>query len=186
MRKYILLGLAVLLAPSLAAQQRDTARAQGDTAEAGRLRREIEQRFSNRVQQQLNLTPDQTTKLRATQERFGTRRRSLMQQQMERRHAIEGQMQPGVPANSDSLRKLMDGVQTGRAEMVKVDQEENREMAGYLTPVQQARFQQMREQFIRRVGELRMERREGRGFGRGQGMVPRRPAIRGGARRRGI
>ncbi|PYP59245.1 MAG: hypothetical protein DMD40_03940 [Gemmatimonadetes bacterium] len=186
MRKYILLSLAVLLAPSLAAQQRDTARAQGDTAEAGRLRWEIEQRFSNHVQQELNLTPDQTSKLRATQERFGTRRRALMQQQMERRRAIEGQMRPGVPANSDSLRKLMDGVQTGRADMLKIDQDENREMAGYLSPVQQARFQQMREQFIRRVGELRMERREGRGFDRGQGMVPRRPAIRGGARRRGI
>src|SRR5438552_15234970 len=50
--------------------------------------------------------------------------------------------------------------------MLKIDQDENREMAGYLSPVQQARFQQMREQFIRRVGELRMERREGRGFGR--------------------
>ena|SRR5882762_9961345 len=185
MRKYILLSLAVLLAPPLAAQ-RDSARTPGDTAEAGRLRQEIERRWNERVQQDLNLSSDQATKLRATQERFGTRRRTLMQQQMERRRAIEGQMQPGVPANSDSLRKLMDGVQTGRAEMVKVDQEENREMAGYLTPVQQARFQQMREQFIRRVGELRMERREGRGFGRGQGVPRRRPAVRGGARRRGI
>lgn len=183
MRKYILLSLAVLLAPGLAAQQRDSVRPPSDTAEAGRLRREIEQRFSDRVQQDLKLTPDQATKLRATQERFGTRRRTLMQQQMQRRRAIEDQMQPGVPANSDSLRKLMDGVQTGRAEMVRIDQDENREMAGYLTPVQQARFQQMRERFMQRVGEMR---REGRGFGRGQGMGPRRPAIRGGVRRRGI
>jgi hypothetical protein len=183
MRKHILLSLAVLLAPGLAAQQRDTLRAPGDTAEAGRLRREIEQRFSDRVQQDLKLTSDQATKLRATQERFGTRRRTLMQQQMQRRRAIDDQMQPGVPANPDSLRKLMDGVQTGRAEMLRIDQDENREMAGYLTPVQQARFQQMRERFMQRVGEMR---REGRGFGRGQGMGPRRPAIRGGVRRRGI
>jgi hypothetical protein len=80
----------------------------------------------------------------------------------------------------------MDGMQTGRAEMLKIEQDQNREMASYLTPVQQARYQQMRERFMQRVGELRMQRREGRGFDRGQGMGPRRPAIRGGARRRGI
>ncbi len=80
----------------------------------------------------------------------------------------------------------MDGMQTGRAEMLKLEQDQNREMASYLTPVQQARYQQMRERLMQRVGELRMQRREGRGFGRGQGEGPRRPAIRGGARRRGI
>jgi hypothetical protein len=182
MRKYILLSLAVLLAPSLAAQQRDSVRAQSDTAEAGRLRAQIEKAFGDRVQQELKLTPDQATKLRATQERFGTRRRTLMQQQMERRGALDDQMQPGVPANADSLRKLMDGMQAGRAEMVKIEQDENHEMSGYLTPVQQARFQQMRERFIQRVGEMR---REGRGIGRGRGMGGGRPGIRGG-RRRGI
>jgi hypothetical protein len=185
MRQYILLSLAVLLAPCLSAQQRDSMSAQSDTAEAGRLRREIEQRFSERVQQDLKLTSDQATKLRATQERFGTRRRALMQQQMERRRALDDQMQPGLAANTDSVRKLMDGMQAGRAEMLKIEQDEHREMSGYLTPVQQARFQQMREQFMQRVGELR---REGRapGFGRAPGMAPRRPVIRGGGRRRGM
>ena len=186
MRKCILLSLAVLLAPSLAAQQRDSMRAPRDTAEAGRLRAQIESTFSQRIQQDLNLSPDQATKLRATQERFGARRRDVMQQQLARRQALENQMQPGIAANSDSVRKLMDGIQTGRGDMLRIEQDQDREMAGYLTPVQRARYQQMRERFIQRVGELRMQRREGRGFGRGQGMIPRRPAIRGGARRRGI
>ena len=184
MRKYILLGLAVLLAPPLAAQ-RDSAHAPGDTAEAGRLRQEIERRWNERVQQDLNLSSDQATKLRATQERFGNRRRDVMQQQLVRREALQSQMQPGIAANSDSVRKLMDGIQTGRADMLKIEQDQDREMAGYLTPVQRARYQQMRERFIQRIGEMRMERREGRGL-RGQGMGPRRPVIRGGARRRGI
>jgi hypothetical protein len=185
-KQHILLSLAVLFTPGLAAQQRDSMRPQSDTAEAGRLRAQIEKRFSDRVQQDLKLTSDQAIKLRATQERYGTRRRTLMTQQMQRRRALDDQMQPGVPANSDSLRKLMDGMQAGRAEMVKIEQDENREMSGYLTPVQQARFQQMREQLIRRVGELRMQRREGRGMRPGMrpGMAPRQ-GLRGG-RRRGI
>lgn len=180
MNRLVVLGLAVLLVPGLAAAQRDSVRMRGDTAEAGRLRARIDSAFGERVRQQLSLTPDQTTKLRATQERFGTRRRTLMQQQMQRRRALEDQMQPGVAANSDSVRKLMDGIQSGRAEMVRIEQDENQEMSGYLTPVQRARYQQMRERLLMRVGEMR---REGRGMGRGEGRgMGGRPR----PRRRGI
>jgi len=181
----MLLSLAVLLAPSLAAQQRDSVRRVDDTMEVGRLRQRVDSVFSTRVQRELQLTPDQTTKLRATQERFSARRRTLVQQQMQRRSALQDQMQPGVAANSDSVRKLMDGIQAGRAEMVKIEQDQDREMSGYLTPVQRARYQQMRERFIQRVDELRIQRREGRGLGGGRNMGPVRQGIRGG-RRRGI
>lgn len=173
MKRFLVLGLAVLLAPELGAQQRDSV---PDTAEAGRLRAQIEQRFTERVQQDLKLSSDQTSKLRATQERFGTRRRTLMQQQMTRRRALEDQMQPGVAANADSVRKLMDGIRSGRAEMVKIEQDEDQEMSSYLNPVQRARYQRMRERFMTRVGEMR---REGRGMGRGRGMgVEGRPRRR--------
>ena len=179
MKRLMVLTLAVLLAPGLAAQQRDSM--QRDTSEAEQLRARIEERFNQRVQEELRLSQDQATKLRASQERFGSRRRQLMQLQMQRRHALDDQMQPGVAANSDSVRKLLDGLQSGRAEMVKIDQDENQEMSGYLTPVQRARYQQMRGRLMQRAQELRSERRD-RGFG------PRRGIMRGGAgpRRRGI
>lgn len=160
MKQLLAVGCAVLLVPGLAAQQRDT-------AEAGRLRAQIEQRFTERVQQELQLSADQTAKLRATHERFGARRRTLMQQQMERRRALDGQMQPGVAANSDSVKKLMDGLRAGRMEMVKLEQDEDQEMSGYLTPVQRARYHQMREHLMRRVGEMRGQRQGGRGMGPG-------------------
>jgi hypothetical protein len=165
-----------MLAPGVAAQ-RDSVRQRGDTAEAERLRAQIEQRFTERVREELRLTDDQTTKLRASQSKFGPRRRALMRQQLERRRALEDQMQPGIAANSDSVRTLMDGIQSGRAEMLRIEQEESRELAGYLTPVQQARFQQMRARFMQRVGEMRREGR-GRGMGR-EGMGARPPRRRG-------
>jgi len=176
MKRFLVLSLAVLVAPGLGAQQRDSL--PRDTAEARRLRGEIETRFATRVQEELKLSPDQTTKLRATQERFGTRRRTLMQQQMQRRRALEDQMQPGVAANADSVRKLMDGIRNGRSEMLKIEQDEDQEMSGYLNPVQRARYQRMRERFMTRVGEMR---REGRGMGRGEGR-----GMGGRPRRRGI
>ena len=163
----------IVLALALAVMQ------QPDTGEAGRLRRQIETRFAQRVQQDLGLTADQGAKLRATQERFGERRRALMRQQMERRFAMDGEMQPGVAANADSVRKLMDGLQAGRGELFKIEQDEDREMAGYLTPVQRARYQRMREQLMLRLNEMRQQRRERGGAGGRMGPGPR------GARRPG-
>jgi len=168
------LVLSLVLTPGLSAQ--DPARP--DTAESERLRAQIEERFSRHVQQELRLTPDQATKLRASQERFGTQRRALMRQQLERRRGLEDQMQPGVAANADSVKRLMDGMQAGRAAMLKIEQDEDREMAGYLTPVQRARYQRMRETLMRRVNEMRDQRRGGGQMGParpgGPGMRPRR------------
>jgi Spy/CpxP family protein refolding chaperone len=176
MMKRLWLALSLVLAPGLAAQEPSPARP--DTAEAERLRARIEERFSQHVQQELRLTPEQATKLRASQERFGAQRRGLTHQQMERRRALEGQMQPGVAANADSVRKLMDAIRAGRAEMLKIDQDEDRDMAAYLTPVQRARYQRMREMLMRRVNEMREQRRGGGGrMGPGQRARPdgRRP-----------
>jgi hypothetical protein len=174
MKRVWMLSLAVVLTPCLAAQEPDSLL---QRAEAARLRAQIEQRFAERLQQDLKLSPDQTTKLRATQERFGTRRRTLMQQQMQRRRALDDQMQPGVAANPDSVRKLMDGLRAGRAEMLKIEQDEDQEMAGYLTPVQRARYQQMRERLMQRVGEMRRRPEQGemgRRPGMREGRAPRR------------
>lgn len=153
---------------------------QPDSGEAAQLRRQIEERFAQRVRDELRLTDDQATKLRATQERFGERRRTLVRQQIERRWALDDQMQPGIAANGDSVRKLMDGIQSGRADMLRLEQDEDRDMSGYLTPVQRARYQQMREQFMRRVSEMRQERRNRMG----PGARPR-PGMRPRVRRRG-
>ena len=174
MKRLWIVGLAVTVAPGLWAQQPQAA----DTGEAGRLRAQIEQRFNDRVLEDLQLSPDQATKLRSTQEKFGAQRRTLMQQQMERRRALNDQMQPGIAANADSVRKLMDGMQTGRAQLLKIDQDENQEMSGYLNPVQRARYQQMRERLMQRVGEMRTQRERGQ-MGRMGGGRPFRGGGRG-------
>jgi Spy/CpxP family protein refolding chaperone len=174
MKRLWLLALAVTLVPGMSAQQRD------DTLEVGRLRQQIERRFTNYVQQELDLTPEQATKLRAGQEKFSTRRRSIMIDQWNRRRALEDQMEPGVAANSDSVNKLMDGIRDGRAELLKLEQDQDEEMAKYLTPVQRARYHQMRERFMTRVTQMRMQRGRDRG-GYGLDRAPRP-----GGRRRGI
>jgi len=166
----------ILLALTLVVVQQPSSPAPGtDSVEAGRLRRQIEERFAARVHQELGLTADQVTKLRATQERFGERRRTLRRQQMGRRLALEGQMRPGEAADADSVKRLMDAMQAGRGEMLKLDQDEDRDMAGYLTPVQRARYQMMRQRFLERVNEMREQRRGRMGPGPRARPEGRRP-----------
>jgi hypothetical protein len=130
-----------------------------DTAGAELLRVEIERRFAQRVQTDLGLSGDQMRRLKATQDRIGPRRRQLMREGLGYRLALQSQMRPGVAANPDSVKAYMDGLQRVRAAQVALDQEEDRELQGYLTPVQRAQFHMMRTRLIQRANELRRERR---------------------------
>lgn len=141
---------------------------EGDTAGAELLRTEIERRFTERLRADLDLTPDQMKKLQATQSRFGPRRRQLVREGMGYRMALQREMRPGVAANADSVQAYMDGLKRVRAAQVALDEEEDRELAKYLTPVQRARFQMMRTRLLQRANEIRRERQ-------GQGRMGPRP-----------
>jgi hypothetical protein len=172
MMKRIWWILLVAVVPTLAAQAR---REPPDSARAAELRAEVERRFAEHVRRELGLSDEQATKLAATQERFRERRQALMRRQRERRMALDDQMRPGVAADPDSVRKLMDALQTGRAELLRLEQDEDREMAAYLTPVQRARFETMRQRFADRVRDVRRGER---------GPERRGPPVREGRRPR--
>ena len=171
--KHLVLLFVLAGAPAAAAQEPPAPpEGRGDSVRVERLRIEIERRFAERVQVELGLSGDQATKLRATQERFGARRRELLRQQFLHREALQRQMRPGVGANAESVRVHMDGMQAGRAGLVQLEQDEDREMAGYLTPVQRAQFQFMRQRFLERVNEMRRERQMRPGMQRPRGQPP--------------
>ena len=176
----LMLGAVVSLGP-LAAQE--PAEPQ-DTAEAAQLRQQIEQRFHQIVRQRLALSDDQDAKLRATQERFGAQRRDLMREQADHRQALDRQMQPGVAANPDSVQLHMQGIQRNQERLLRLQQDEDREMAGYLTPVQRAQYQMLRDRLATRLIDLRRQRQGGGGGGGGM-LGPRRRAGGGGMRPRG-
>ena len=178
MRRLILIFLLVV-ARGARAQEPDTT----DTTGAELLRDEIERRFAERVRADLGLTNEQMRKLKATQERIGPRRRLLVRQAIGYRLALQGQMRPGVAANPDSVRVYMDGIQRIRAEQVKLDEEEDREMAQYMSPVQRAQFHMMRMRLLERAAELRRAR-QGRVGAGDRPRVGDRPRIGDRPRRR--
>lgn len=153
------MALALLLAaaPALAAQGRDPGerRNPADTGRAARM-----QRWQGHMRMQLGLTDDQAAKLRAIREKYMPLRRDIMQRERAIHEGLRGQLQPGVAANSDSVRKLLDGHMQVRGALAQIDRDQDRELATFLTPVQRARIEMMYEHMMMR----RMAGGHGRGM----------------------
>lgn len=157
----------LLLTPSLVVAQNPA-----DTGSAAR-----RQRREAWVSQALGLTTDQAAKLDATRARFAPQRRALMERRRAILQGLRGQLQPGIAANADSVRKLLDARDQNRGAFAQLQRDEEKEVAGYLSPVQRARLDLLRERFV----GMRL-RREGRG-GRGGRGGRRGPRGWGGGRR---
>jgi Spy/CpxP family protein refolding chaperone len=148
--------LFLVMAPVMAAQQ-PTDRDRGVPAE--RLRQLIRQRWNVQVRRQLDLTDDQAAKLHATENRFFQRRREIQQRQGAVLQALRAQLQPGVAADPDSVRQLMDAREQNRLAIAQLDRDESVEMREYLSPVQHARYQLMRQRLQEWIAEMRRQRR---------------------------
>lgn len=173
--------IALALAPAVASAQQpmiaqDTPPGRDmmpqDTARARMLREQVERRFGQMVQQDLQLSEPQMQQLRGAMRAHQERRRELAQRQMAVMQAIRFQMRPGIAADRDSLARLLDTETQLRVEHAQQEGQLEREL-GFLNPVQRARFMQMMRRFEDQVQEIRRRRMQQRmgGFG-GPGMRP--------------
>ena len=166
------------------------------------LEQQIRNRIATQLKNQLKLSDDQFTKMQATNKRFEEKRRLLVEQERDARMSMRDLMLAGDTTNqakvSGALDKMMQ-IQRQRFELVE---QEQKELAGYLTPMQRARYLGMQEQMRRRIDEFRaqagrrgaagqgamtpgMGQGMGPGMGAGAGVRPgaaQRPAIRQGVR----
>ena len=151
MRSAYLWSLVLVLTPFgvAGAQRADSTSVRGDS-----LRHRIEERFAARAQEELGLTNEQATKLRATSQQFGARRGELRNRGQRLQEAMAAQLRPGVAANQDSVAKLTDAMIELRLAEAQTSREEVKEQSKYLNPVQRARLYVMRERFAHRVKEV--------------------------------
>lgn len=140
-----------------------TASAQDDTSAspaAEQMRQQIETRFGQQVQQTLGLTDQQAVQLKATFQTYAQQRRAMERNERALKQALQGQLRPGVAANSDSVAKVTDQLLALKVSYAQTFVDENREMAKYLTAVQRAQFQVMRERLMARIEEIRRQRQQ--------------------------
>ncbi len=122
------------------------------------VRQRIEQVFANRLRQELGLSADQMDKVGAVLTDWGSKRRGLEDEERGLRQALDGQLRPGVAANSDSVTRVIDRLLQNRVEYAQSFQGEMRDLAPMLTPVQRAQFMRLRDQVLRRVQDLQDQR----------------------------
>lgn len=169
------LTLLVAAALPLAAQERTTPPGPPPIERLEALRLE-------RLQEALDLTDDQTATLRRQLES----NREAMRESFERQHAAMETLHEslrGEPANEDALRRALAEVESARAQMERLREQQMAELGRTLTLEQRAKFLLFNRQFDSRLREL-VERHRGNRPGeppdpgrapRGPGLAPDRP-----------
>ena len=120
-----------------------------------RLRAQIEERFAQRVKTELGLTDQQMDKLRVAVRADRDRRLRIQDHEQDLRRAVAEQMRPGVAANQDSLSRLLDAIAANHVARDQQEQQEQRELAQFLTPVQRTRLFYMRQMLMQRIQTIR-------------------------------
>lgn len=142
----LLLGLTLGGPASLAAQD-----STDDVGRAGQLRRQIEERFTARVQEELGLTDQQALKLRETVGIYFVKRRTLEAEERRLRQALAAELRPGVAANKEDVARFTDQLLDNKVRYVETYRAEVKDLAGFLDPVQRAQFLILRERLLDRV-----------------------------------
>jgi Spy/CpxP family protein refolding chaperone len=155
MRRFMAPLLLALSVSVTSAAAQDTL---NDPVRAERLRQMIEQRFGERVKEELGLTDDQALRVRTALGGLAARRRGMEQDERRIRQALAFQLRPGVAANPDSVARLVDALTNHRVAYAQTFRDEMRELGAILNPVQRGQYLMLRDRLMQRVQELQQGR----------------------------
>lgn len=188
MKQMIRVGLALGLSAVAAGAQnppvaapRQAPPAPGAQARGPMNRAQLEQQIRDRIgtqlKNQLKLNDEQFGKLQATNKKFEEKRRLLVEQERDARMGMRDLLIAGDTTNQAKVSAALDKMLQIQRQRFELVEQEQKELAGYLSPMQRARFLGMQEQMRRRVDELRagrgaMRPGAGMGPGMGQGLGP--------------
>jgi hypothetical protein len=167
MRKTLLVISGCLLGVALLHAQEP----EGDpVGRAGELRRQIEDRFTARVQEELGLTDQQAARMREVVGGYFVKRRTFEAEERRLRAALAGELRPGVAANKPNVARLTDQLLDLKVRYAQSYKDEVKDLSAFLDPVQVAQFLILRERLLDRIREAQDAREQ-------QG-VPRRRLLR--------
>ena len=173
-RVWVTVLALAMSAPAAQAQQPDSAGVEDPDVPA--LRQQIRQRWHEHVRQILGLSDDQATKVQSTEDRFEQLRVLHRGQIRDINRQLNEELRGGNP-NNGRVNQLIQQRQETRMMLEQLNRDEDKEMAGYLSPPQRVRYQQERVRLQERIAEFVRHRREQAvGGGRSGPSAPRRGA----------
>ncbi len=109
-----------------------------------RQRRQLQQQIIQRLMQnsrdQAGMTDEQYERFRQLAQQHITRGNELRARERELWRALEGQMRPGIAADTDSVETLIQALAVLPIARAEMKQQEQREFAEFLSPVQRAQL----------------------------------------------
>ena len=164
-----LVTLSLFVWGTVARAQSVTAAPQGDRSA---LEQQFRERTAKLVQQRLGLNDAQLAKLEQSNARFAPQLRQLATQERDTRFQLRQEMMAGNSANQQHVSDLIDAAIRLQRQRLGIVEAEQKELAGFLTPVQRARYIALQAQFGKRAQEL-----SGQGGKQKQGLGLRRRPI---------
>ena len=123
-------------------------------AERQLLQRQVRQAFAKAVKRQLNLSDDQMRRLQSVDFKFERQRIALLRDERQARLGLKTAMDDLASvdqAKVDGYLSQLVKAQRTRADLLESEQ---KELAGFLNPLQRAKYFSMKERLNRRMQEL--------------------------------
>jgi len=143
-----------------APQQRPLAGAQRRDSQALNrvaLEGQVRNRIAQMARRQLGLTDAQVEKLQQTNARFADRRRTLMEQERDIRMSLRDELIAGDSSRQRQVADLLDRMVKAQRQRIDLLEQEQKDLAAFLTPIQRARYFGMEEQLRQRLQQMRQE-----------------------------
>jgi hypothetical protein len=161
------------------------------------LEQRVRQQMGQVLRNRLGLNDAQMTKLQETNRRFDDKRRILVDQERDIRMSLRDEMLRPDSARQAQIGGLLDRMVKVQRQRVDIFEQEQKELGGFLTPMQRLQYFTVEEQMRQRMQQMRQQQMGGRGGrggrmlqpdmqGRGGQMRPMQPGMPGRGRGRGM
>ncbi|MDQ3697543.1 MAG: hypothetical protein M3373_05900 [Gemmatimonadota bacterium] len=125
------------------------------------LEQRVRQRFAEVVRDRVGLTDDQMGRLSATNDRYEERRRELVAQERQIRIDMRDEILAGDSANQQRVAQLLDQMIRVQRQRLELVEQEQRDLASFMSPVQRAKYLAVQDQIRRQMDDMRRRRSDG-------------------------
>ncbi len=158
-----------------------------DSAGRANLEQQVRQRMAQVTQQRLGATDQQMQKLQQTNQKYDQMRQDIVAQERQLRVSLRKEMAKPNQTSDTQVSSLLDQIAQTQRQRLDVQAQEQRELSGFLSPMQRAQYFALEQQIRQRVNQMRQAQQEARGGrvgragqlqpGRGRGVQPRKPPL---------
>ncbi len=144
------------------APRQGAAKAQGRANGQQPLVRELRQRFAGVIQKQLNLSDENARRLASVDRKYEQQRTQLRRDEREARLGLQSALGDSTNVDQAKISQYMDQLTQGQRRRADILEAEQKELATFLSPLQRAKLQGLREQLTQRVRQLQQQNGGGR------------------------